>query len=156
LGPHHKPHARRLRRNDEEGAELIEFAIVVVILIMLIYGIVTFGLILSAKETLTQAASDGARAGIVATSTAIATAQTQASNDLSWMGKGTCGTSGTTITCVATEAPCASNSNNTCLTMTVTYNYSASPLFPPMPGLSLVTPSTISSSSTLELSTPSS
>ena len=58
--------------------------------IALLYGIVSYGLILSAQSTVTQAAADGARAGIVATSTAKATAEAQAANDLGWMDKGTC------------------------------------------------------------------
>jgi len=72
------------------------------------------------------------------------------------MNKGTCGTSATIITCVATTEPCPSNHTNTCLAVTVTYNYSTSPLFPEMPGLGVITPSTISSTNILQLSTPSS
>jgi Flp pilus assembly protein TadG len=135
---------------------MIEFAIVVVLLIALLYGIITYGLILAAQATITQAAADAARAGIVSSSTAIATAEAQAGTDVGWMDKGTCGTSGTTITCVATEIPCPSNANNTCLKVAVTYNYSASPLFPELPGLGVITPSTLSSVNVLQLSTPSS
>jgi Flp pilus assembly protein TadG len=134
---------------------MIEFALVVVLLITLLYGIITFGLILAAQATITQAAADAARSGIVSASTAIATAEAQAGTDMGWMNKGTCGTSGTTITCVASEIPCPSNTLNTCLKVTVSYNYSASPLFPQLPGLGLVTPSTISSTNILQISTPS-
>jgi Flp pilus assembly protein TadG len=135
---------------------MVEFAFVVVLLIMLLYGIITYGLILAAQATVTQAAADGARAGIVASSTAVATAEAQAGTDVGWMSKGTCGTSGTTITCVASTEPCPSNNNNTCLKVTVSYNYASSPLFPEMPGLGVITPSTISSTNILQLSTPSS
>ena len=135
---------------------MIEFAIVVVLLIALLYGIISYGLILAAQATITQAAADAARAGIVASSTAVATAEAQAGTDVGWMDKGTCGTSGTTITCVATEIPCPSNANNTCLKVTVTYNYSSSPLFPELPGLGIITPSTLSSINVLQISTPSS
>jgi Flp pilus assembly protein TadG len=157
VGPKRTSGLRRDGRTDE-GAELVEFAIVVVLLVTLVYGIVSLGLTLAAKVTLTQAASDGVRAGIVMTTAALqeSTSQNQASNDLGWMGKGTCGTSGTTITCVSTEAPCPANTTQTCLTVTVTYNYSSSPLFPPLPGLGVLVPSTISSSATLQLTTPSS
>ena len=72
------------------------------------------------------------------------------------MDKGTCGSASTTITCVASEAPCPSNGNNECLTVTVTYNYNSNPLFPELPGMGVITPSTLSSSNTLQLSTPSS
>jgi Flp pilus assembly protein TadG len=150
------PVAMRRWRDDERGAEMVEFAFVVILLVMLLYGIITYGLILAAQATVTQAAADGARAGIVASSTAAATAEAQSGADLSWMGKGTCGTSGTTITCNAQTEPCPSNSNNTCLKVTVSYNYASAPLFPEMPGLGVITPATISSTDVLQLSTPSS
>ena len=73
------PRIRRSERcsrpRNERGAEMVEFAFVVVLLIMLLYGIISYGLILSAQSTVTQAAADGARAGIVATSSAVATAE---------------------------------------------------------------------------------
>ncbi len=155
------------RRRDERGAEMVEFALVVVLLIALLYGIISYGLILAAQSTVTQAAADGARAGIIATSSggsigppcttsACTVSESQAGSDLGWLGKGTCGTSGTTITCVSTEVPCPSNTNNECLTVTVNYDYSASPLFPELPGMGVVTPSNISASNTLQMSTPSS
>lgn len=157
LGPRTGMIAKRLRRkrgDDERGAELLEFAVVVVLLITLLYGIITYGVILAAQATVTQAAADAARAGIVATSSAVATAEAQAGTDVGWMNKGSCGTSGTTITCVATEIPCPSNATNTCLEVTVKYNYSSAPLFPELPGLGVITPSTISSTNILQLSTP--
>jgi Flp pilus assembly protein TadG len=168
LGPRTWRMPKRLRRRDERGAEMVEFALVVVLLIALLYGIVSYGLILAAQSTITQAAADGARSGIVQSSTspctsgttpcAITTAEGQAANDVGWLNKGTCGGAGatTTITCVATEAACPSNASNQCLTVTVTYDYGSSPLFPELPGMGVITPSTISSSNTLQMSTPSS
>jgi Flp pilus assembly protein TadG len=152
------PVALRRWRDEERGAEMVEFALVVVLLIMLLYGIITYGLILAAQATVTQAAADGARSGIVASSTAKSTAEAQAGSDVSWMGKGTCGEkgSGTVITCTATPEPCPSNTSNECLSVTVIYNYSQAPLFPEMPGLGVITPSTISSTDVLQMSTPSS
>ena len=83
---------QRRRQHDERGAEMVEFAFVVVLLIALLYGIISYGLILSAQSTVTQAAADGARAGIVAASTARPTVPRRARppNDLRWMGKGQC------------------------------------------------------------------
>jgi Flp pilus assembly protein TadG len=164
------------RRRDEDGAEMVEFAFVVVLLIALLYGIVSYGLILSAQSTVTQAAADAARAGIVAsssggstgppcTTSACTVSESQAATDLGWMDKGACyqpgaspavGTTSSTLTCVATEAPCVSNASNECLTVTVTYNYGQNPLFPELPGMGVITPSTISSTDVLQVSTPSS
>ncbi len=147
---------------------MIEFAIVVVLLIALLYGIITYGLILAAQATITQAAADGARAGIVASSTAPTTAEDQACYDVGWMDKSCAApwsgsntvcpgpVAGSAITASACEAPCTSNANNTCLTVTVLYNYNSNPLFPELPGLGVITPSTISSSNTLQISSPSS
>jgi Flp pilus assembly protein TadG len=152
------------RQRDERGAEMVEFAFVVVLLIMLLYGIVSYGLILSAQSTVTQAAEDGARAGIVASSNVASTAEQQAGNDVSWMGKGQCyephaptpGSPGAAISCTATPESCPSNPNNQCLQVTVSYNYASAPLFPILPGLNIITPSTISSTDVLQMSTPSS
>ncbi|HEY4000255.1 MAG TPA: TadE family protein [Candidatus Xenobia bacterium] len=135
---------------------MIEFAFVVILLIALVYGIVSLGLSLAAKATITQAAADGARAGIVApSSTAAATAIAQASQDLSWMGKGACNSAN--ITCTAGIANCSSDSPTgpfyQCLTVKVLYNYALSPLFPPMPGIGILDPSSISSTSSLQMST---
>ena len=158
------PVALRRWRDDEHGAEMVEFAFVVVLLVMLLYGIITYGLILAAQATVTQAAADGARAGIVAIvdhdvhavdGSAVCAAEAQAGSDVGWMGKGTC-PAGTIITCTAVPEPCPSNANNTCLKVTVSYNYASSPLFPEMPGLGVITPSTISSTNVLQMSTPSS
>ncbi len=140
---------------------MVEFAFVVVLLVALLYGIVTYGLILAAQATVTQAAADGARAGIVVgASSAVATAQGQAAADLGWMNKGTCGSGApappTTLTCKAVPEQCPSNANNMCLKVTVSYNYASAPLFPELPGLGIITPSTISSTNILQMSTPSS
>jgi Flp pilus assembly protein TadG len=154
---------------------MIEFAIVVVLLIALVYGIVSFGLILAGKVTITQATADGARSGAV--QSVAATAETdavdQAANDLGWLGLGSC-TSGTKMSCLtngttcpstyqsngvylcisATEAACTSVATNTCLNVALTYYYGSDPIFPEVPGLSVITPTTLTSSSSLVVSTP--
>jgi Flp pilus assembly protein TadG len=164
VGPRTKMPKECNRQRDERGAEMVEFAFVVVLLIMLLYGIISYGLILSAQSTVTNAAADGARAGIVASSTAVTTAEGQAANDLGWMGKGQCyepgppavGTAGAPLSCTATEGNCPSNASNQCITVTVIYKYSQDPLFPELPGMGVITPSTISSTDVLQMSLPSS
>jgi Flp pilus assembly protein TadG len=142
---------------------MIEFAIVVVLLITLLYGIITYGLILAAQATITQAAADAARAGIV-TSTPVATAESQACTDIGWMNK-TCGAPATynnttctfspnpadAITAYACQMACPSNVNAQCLKLSVTYNYTSNPLFPELPGLGVITPSTLSSTNVLQI-----
>jgi Flp pilus assembly protein TadG len=163
LGPRTWRLPNRLGRHDERGAEMVEFAFVVVLLIALLYGIISYGLILAAQSTLTQAAADAARSGIVdsSTSAAVVTAEGEAANDVNWMGKGcyepgVLGSASSPITCFAQPETCPSNANNSCLEVTVTYNYASSPLFPELPGLGVIMPSSISSTNVLQMSTPTS
>jgi Flp pilus assembly protein TadG len=57
--------AQRLRSKNEEGAGLVEFAILAPLLVILLFGLLEFGLSLYAKEVLTNASREGARFGVV-------------------------------------------------------------------------------------------
>ena len=140
---------------------MVEFAFVVVLLIALLYGIITYGLILAAQATITQAAADGARAGIVASSTAIADGRGPGRHDVGWMGKGDLLATHVRLTIDhllsrRQRARLPVERQQPCLKVTVTYNYSSCPLFPDLPGLGVITPSTISSTNILQMSNPSS
>jgi Flp pilus assembly protein TadG len=50
---------------NEQGGSLVEFAIVVPILLLLLAGLVEFGIMYYDKQVLTNASREGARAGIV-------------------------------------------------------------------------------------------
>ncbi len=52
------------RAAGERGTTLVEFTFVIGILALFLSGIITFGLILASKQTITQAASEGARAAV--------------------------------------------------------------------------------------------
>lgn len=154
---------RRKRAGDEKGAELVEFAIVSVLLVSLVYGLVFYGLLFGAHVTLTQAAADGARAGIVhsTANSAITAAEATASSDVAWFGQGPCEPTGTVLTCVATVISCPSNNvtlaNNSCLQVTVTYNnYAKKPIIPAALGLGILAPNNLVSTSTLQMSSNSS
>lgn len=54
-----RSHIRRLR--GDHGAQAVEFAILVPILLLILGGIVGFGFVFNAQITLTQAAREGAR-----------------------------------------------------------------------------------------------
>ena len=45
----------------------------------------------------------------------------------------------------------SSSATNTCLSVTVTYNYASSPLFPELPGFGVIMPSSLSSTNVLQL-----
>jgi len=50
---------------DQNGLETIEFALILPLLVLIIFGIIEFGLLLYNKQILTNACREGARAGIV-------------------------------------------------------------------------------------------
>ena len=57
---------RRARWSDESGAELIEFALSLPILLLLVVlGIIDFGLLFRRYEVVTNAAREGARVAIL-------------------------------------------------------------------------------------------
>jgi hypothetical protein len=53
-----------LRRN-QKGAALIEFAIILPLLLLLVFGSIEFGLLFYNKQVITNASREGARAAIV-------------------------------------------------------------------------------------------
>ena len=55
----------RITRNNEQGSSAVEFALVLPLLVMVVLGIVQFGLLYSAKLTLDHAVREGARAAIL-------------------------------------------------------------------------------------------
>jgi Flp pilus assembly protein TadG len=53
----------RAPRADQSGSAVVDFVLVMLLLVPLVLGIVQVGLVLHVRNTLTAAASDGARAG---------------------------------------------------------------------------------------------
>ena len=58
----------RVSNNGERGASILEFALVLPILLVLVFGVIEFGIIFYDKAMLTNAVREGARYGIVSTS----------------------------------------------------------------------------------------
>jgi hypothetical protein len=49
----------------ERGAATVEFAIIAIVLLALVFGIIEFGILMFDKHVLTNASREGARAGVV-------------------------------------------------------------------------------------------
>lgn len=146
----------RLRR-DERGVAALEFAMVAPILLALVYGAISFGIVLSVKHVTTESASEGARAAIGAQITAADTAANPANpQNAAYIRVATAravqslGPYAANVTAtngVAVQPGQCTNAaaGNTCVTVTVTYPYGTHPIIPNAPGLSLVMPTSISS-----------
>lgn len=70
-------HTRKNRLRSERGAEVVEFALVLPMLLLLGLGICDFGMLFQRYEVVTNAAREGARAGAVGLTEAQVTAVVQ-------------------------------------------------------------------------------
>lgn len=143
--------SRRDRGRDERGAAVVEFAIASVVLLMLLFGIISYGYALSFKQGLTQAAAEGARAAaVVSLNDAPATALEAVKPALKAFDK-ECTSAGMscTFSTTPTDTGCAVGTN--CIRVQVSYDYKNYPLIPKFPGLGLVLPDTLKSTSTAQV-----
>lgn len=134
---------RKLRRWRDRGAAAVEFALVVPVLILLIFGSIEFGLAIQARTQVGNAAREGVRVASLGGS--VADVQTSALNALG----GVSGTKTVTVTCTTPAgASCVIGVPNpgNVATVVVTINYTGiTGMFPQL------TNTTISASSYMRI-----
>jgi len=137
-----------LRRRDQKGAAAVEFALVVGIFVMVLYGLIYFGMALSTKQRVTNAAAEGARAAVGAASPADAqnTAQTRVQSLL--------GAANGRYTVLPVAAACnsAAPTGAQCITVTISYDWKNYPVVPAAPGLRLARVNSLGSSAVVQYS----
>jgi hypothetical protein len=123
----------RARARGDQGAALVEFAFVSVLLLSIVFGIIHYGLILSFKQDVTRAAAEGARAAAVAFPATDAQddardALTEAIHD--WGGPDwastDCYSPGVQrdgFRCNVTEGACTGDPLETCVTVELYFDY---------------------------------
>lgn len=148
--------ARATARRDERGAAAVETAICLCFIVLpLTFAVISYAFMLSFRQSVSQAATEGARSAAVAASstsnaTRITRAQTAVKNALAGLvGTHSCGDGN--LTCTVTFATC-SNSTATCATVKVEYPYRAHPLIPSVPMMGFTLPKTVSYSAVAEVS----
>lgn len=147
----------------ERGAAAVEFALVVPVLLLLVFGIISYGYMLSFRQALSQGAAEGSRAAAVkpaGTDAATLQGAMQAAvNDAladygvrcdgsglehevggAWQSAGSCG---------LTTGPCANNAGASCATVSLSYTYGDDPLVPKIPLVPL--PGSLSYSTSVEI-----
>ncbi|HEY7224258.1 MAG TPA: TadE family protein [Micromonosporaceae bacterium] len=103
---------KKLRHSGEDqGSAAVEFALVLPVLLVIIFGVIDFGRMLNAKITLSQATHDGARAAAVAGPDAANETITKAMGSLA---------PGMTIT----QLSACEDASDVDATVTVTYGFS--------------------------------
>lgn len=145
------------RRRSDRGASAVEFALVVPIFLVFVFGIIQYGTIFLVRNQMTEAASDAAHTAVTSTTVAAAEAaalsavQQDLPNDGAGLMSATCSAGGPVTCTAAPPATCNAPSGYQCLQVTITYNYGAHPVlaFPLLP-----TPSTLTASSTVLIADP--
>lgn len=145
---------RRLAsRRSQRGASAVEFAIVFPLFFVIFYAIVTYSMIFVAQQSLSLAASEGARAALRfqanATSQSNAldmratAACTVAENLVNWLASSS--------PCLATHAPCTYDNTMQCVNVALTYNYAGNPIVPSLPMFDIALPSTLAANAMVQL-----
>ena len=145
----------------------MEFALVAPLLLLLAFGILGYGYMLSFRQALSQGAAEGARAAAVSAYPLAAdkeAAALKAINDAlgnSAYGVTCSGTAPGSVlrrnnvtvgTCSVRTAPCVNDLTRSCVTAKVDYLYADHPLLPKAPGLGLVLPEHLAYEATVRVS----
>jgi len=141
-------------RLRERGATAVEFALVFPLFFLILYAIVTFGLIFAVQQGLTLAATEGARSALNYVYEANGSGP-QALTDRASAAKATAVGLTSWLTNVQIPTPvsgtCSYDPTMYCVTVTVTYPYQAHPLVPSLPLLGLVTPTQLTGTATVQI-----
>ncbi|CAB4720812.1 MAG: hypothetical protein F2667_10275 [Actinobacteria bacterium] len=150
------------RHREQRGAAAVEFALIAPLLLLLVFGIISYGYMLSFRQALSQGASEGARAAAVTLGTVGGTQQVDAARaalnqSLSSYGITCVGTNlrrnnATVGTCAVTIATCTNNAARKCATVSVDYLYKDNALTPTFPGLGIVMPTHLGYTAVAEVS----
>ena len=161
------PGAGAARRRVQDGAAAVEFAMVTPLLLILVFGVISYGYMLSFRQALSQAAAEGARAAAVSPyPSAVDKEQSalDAVNDA--LGVDAYGVSctgaaassplkkdGVTVgSCSVTTAACVQDPTKDCATVRLDYWYKEHPLLPNFPGVGLLLPSHLKYDATSQVS----
>lgn len=138
------------RSRSQRGAAVVEFALISVLLTTLLFGVMSYGYMLSFRQAISQGAAEGARAAATApgsfTVTQKETSARNAMNEALRSYGVEC--NGTTLTragrnagtCNLTVQPCANNAAKDCAAVRIDYAYADEPLIPPVLGVGMVLP----------------
>jgi Flp pilus assembly protein TadG len=122
----------RSRLSEQDGVAAVEFAVVSMVFLVILFGILTYGFIFGLDQSMNHAAEEGARSAISATTDAAAAtkAHDTALQRLSWLGSRI-----QSSDIVAGVAACPNDAAVKCVTVTITYPWDTRPIIAKFPGL---------------------
>jgi len=134
------------------------------IFVMILYGLIAFGMVLAAKQSISQAAAEGARAAVGVVDDPATpqnepedVARQRVARSLDWLGSRLDPNDPSQVTIdflgpTTTPACTGVGANVKCIRVAIHYAYNDNPLVPPAPGLGIVTPDRLDSTSIVQIS----
>lgn len=132
---------------DEAGTATLELALTLPLILLVIWGAITYGLVFTVDHALSAAAAEGARAAVGTTTEAEAVTAAAAAATGQLTAIGTSGANAVVDT--PTVADCPSPAGARCITVRVSYPWAAAPMVPDL--LQVITPDVLTAESTVQL-----
>jgi hypothetical protein len=141
------------RRTREDGVALLELSICVGLLAVLLFGIITFGVTMSFRQTLDQAANEGARAAAVAPASPATLAGDRARTVVNRVlaADDVACDDGSGLTCSFIVAPCDGDAGRRCMTIELSYDLRNNPRVSTVAGVDRALPSNLVSRVVVEV-----
>lgn len=131
------------RRRDDRGAAAVEFALVVPILLVIVFGIIAYGFVFAQSLSLSNSARQAARSGVIEGTTCdqIVTLATDSADTLGMDGadttvvvkRGASAASAITFACAKSSSVQPCKTQNAGTNVYVTLSYAAEPVVPFIP-----------------------
>lgn len=121
------------KRRDESGAVVIEFAVVFIVFVLLLWGLVTYGVVFAVQQSLEHAADEATRVGFGQTDPAIVeqAAKDVITDQLSWLGEAGAFDPATGDSVQVAPCPYTVNGETPdCLAVVVTFDWANDALIP--------------------------
>jgi hypothetical protein len=154
---------RRDRDGRDRGSVLVEFSLVIVLFVMLLYGLIAFAMALAFKHSITQAAGEGARSAVGAYPTNANPTQLQIDNakkqaaidtvkrDLAWVGSRFDPNTDLDVKIAYCDPAHTAAGDPRCITVKIDQNYKARPIVPSAPGIGVLMPERLISTAIVEV-----
>lgn len=148
---------RRPGARGARGNAAIEFALLLPLFLLVLYGIVSFAMMFGAQQLMTLAAAEGARASLQYQpaddmDAALTLRRTRACSTaiafVAWVQERTANS----ISCETQTTTCVHDAELMCLAVTLTYPYRTVPLLPAVPLFDALVPEQLRSSATVQMS----
>lgn len=144
-------------RRTQRGAAALEFALIAPVLVYLVFGMVSWGFMLSFRQAMSQGAAEGGRAAAVASAKLTPTVKTTRAREavnaaldsygVSCTSSGTLtkdGANAGTCTISSPQSCSGSTAGAQCVKVTLDYSYRAHSMTPALPLIDSVLPQTLS------------